>query len=76
VRREVQDGARSEDEALRRLERAACWGWTAMAPARPRLWVIDVGTRTLAMAQRVGHQVAPGVAPGCGSLVWTDGLKA
>jgi hypothetical protein len=37
--------------------------------------VIDVGTRTLAMAQRVVHQVAQVLAPGCVPLFLTDGLK-
>ena len=41
----------------------------------PLLVVIDVGTRTLAMAQRVVHQVAQVLAPGCLPLCLTDGLK-
>ena len=43
---EVKDGALSEDEALRRLERSPDWVWTAMDPESKRLLVIDVGTRT------------------------------
>jgi hypothetical protein len=39
------------------------------------LVVIDVGTRTLAMAQRVVHQVTQVLAPGCVPLFLTDGLK-
>ena len=37
--------------------------------------VVDVGTRTLAMAQRVVHQVTRVLAPGCVPLFLTDGLK-
>ena len=41
----------------------------------PLLVVIDVGTRTLAMAQRVVHQVAQVLAPGRLPLCLTDSLK-
>jgi hypothetical protein len=37
--------------------------------------VVDVGTRTLAMAQRVVHQVAQVLARDCVPLFLTDGLK-
>jgi hypothetical protein len=37
--------------------------------------VIDVGTRTVEMAQRVVHQVVQVLAPGCVPLFVTDGLK-
>jgi hypothetical protein len=37
--------------------------------------VVDVGGRTLAMAQRVVHQVSRVLAPGCVPLFLTDGLK-
>jgi hypothetical protein len=37
--------------------------------------VVDVGCRTLAMAQRVVHQVSRVLAPGCVPLFLTDGLK-
>jgi hypothetical protein len=39
------------------------------------LLVIDVGTRTLEMAQRVVHQVVQVLAPNCMLLCLTDGLK-
>jgi hypothetical protein len=39
------------------------------------LVVIDVGSRTLAMAQRVVHQVTQVLAPDCVPLFLTDGLK-
>jgi hypothetical protein len=39
------------------------------------LLAIDVGERTLAMAQRVVHQVTQVLAPGCVPLFLTDGFK-
>ena len=42
---------------------------------RNAVLVIDVGTRTLEMAQRVVHQVGQRLAPGCVPLCLTDGLK-
>jgi IS1 family transposase len=75
VLREVQSGEISDDEAVQRLEQSPYWVWTAMDPESKLLLVIDVGTRTLAMAQRVVHQVAQVLAPGCVPLFLTDGLK-
>jgi IS1 family transposase len=75
VLREVKDGDLSEDEAIRRLERSPYWVWTAMDPKSKLLVVVDVGSRTLAMAQRVVHQVTRVLAPGCVPLFLTDGLK-
>ena len=46
-----------------------------MAPETKLLLVIDVGTRTLAMAQRVLHQVARCLAPDCVPLFLSDGFK-
>jgi IS1 family transposase len=75
VLREVKSGALSEAEAIQRLERSPAWVWTAMDPDSKVLLVIDVGTRTLEMAQRVVHQVVQRLAPGCVPLCVTDGLK-
>ena len=75
VLREVKDGALSEREASERLERAPSWGWTAIAPERQRRLVLDVDPRTLAMAQRGGQHVIGRLAPDCGPLGVTDGLK-
>src|SRR2546422_1145419 len=75
VLRAVKDGDLSEDEAIRRLERSPYWVWTAMDPTSKLLVVVDVGRRTLAMAQRVVHQVTRVLAPGCVPLFLTDGLK-
>jgi hypothetical protein len=75
VLREVKTGEISKDEAIKRLERSPCWIWTAMDPQSKLLLVIDVGTRTLAMAQRMVHQVVQRLAPDCVPLCLTDGLK-
>src|SRR5262249_45795917 len=65
----------SEAEAVERLERSPQWVWVAMDPESKLLLSIDVGNRTLAMAQRVGHQVAQVLAPDCAPLVLTDGFR-
>ena len=44
-------------------------------PITKVLLTIDVGDRTLAMAQRVVHQVVQVLAPGCVPLFLTDGFK-
>jgi hypothetical protein len=75
ILRAVKDGDLSEDEAIRRLERSPYWVWTAMDPTSKLLVVVTVGGRTLAMAQRVVHQVTRVLAPGCVPLLLTDGLK-
>ena len=49
--------------------------WTALDPESKLLLVIDVGTRTLALAQHVVHQVGQVLAPGCVPLFLTDGFK-
>jgi hypothetical protein len=75
VLRALKAGEMSDDEAMKRLERSPCWVWTAMDPQSKLLLVIDVGARTLEMAQRVVHQVVERLAPGCVPLCLTDGLK-
>jgi len=65
----------SEAEAIERLERSPQWIWVAMDPESKLLLVIDVGNRTLAMAQRVVHQVAQVLAPDCAPLFLTDGFR-
>src|SRR5262249_12297141 len=54
----VKAGEVSAAEAIGRLERSPQWVWVAMDPESKRLLTIDVGDRTLAMAQRVVHHVA------------------
>src|SRR3989441_7311063 len=72
----VQAGEVSEAEAITRLSRSPHWVWVALDPVRKLLLTIDVGDRTLAMAQGMVHQVAQVLAPGCVPLFLTDGLKA
>jgi IS1 family transposase len=75
VLRDLKTGEISEDEAIKRLERSPSWVWTAMDPTSKLLVVVDVGSRTLAMAQRVVHQVTQVLARDCVPLCLTDGLK-
>jgi hypothetical protein len=75
VLRAVQDGELSQDEAIQRLERSPQWVWAAIDPESKLLLALDVGHRTLAMAQRLVHQVVQVVAPGCVPLLLTDGFK-
>jgi IS1 family transposase len=71
----VKAGEVSEEEAITRLSRSPQWVWTTIDPVTKLLLTIDVGERTLAMAQRVVHQVAQVLAPGCMPLFLTDGFK-
>ncbi len=75
VLRDLKTGAISDDEAIERLERSRYWVWTAMDPRSKLLVMVDIGSRTLAMAQRVVHQVIQVLAPHCVPLFLTDGLK-
>src|SRR5262249_31450912 len=71
----VQAGEASEAEALTRLSRSPHWVWAAFDPVTKLLLTIDVGDRTLAMAQGFVHQVVQMLAPGCVPLFLTDGVK-
>jgi len=62
-------------QALTRLSRSPHWVWMAMDPVTKLLLTIDIGDRTLAMAQRVVHQVVEVLAPGCAPLFLTDGFR-
>ena len=68
----VKDGEITEAKAIKRLSRSPQWVWTAMDPESKLLLAIDVGERTLAMAQGVVHRVAQVLAPGCVPLFLTD----
>jgi len=72
----VKDHEVSAADAIERLERSPQWVWVAMDPESKRLLTLEVGDRTLAMAQRVVHQVAQVLAPDCAPLFLTDGFKA
>src|SRR5262244_3761455 len=71
----VKDGAVSGAEAIERLERAPQWVWVAMDPESKLLRALDVGDRTLAMAQRFVHHVTQVLAPDCAPLFLTDGFR-
>jgi hypothetical protein len=76
LRSAVKDGEVSAAEAIARLERSPQWVWVALDPESTRLLGLDVGDRTLAMAQRLVHQVAQVLAPDCAPLCLTDGFRA
>ena len=65
----------SEAEAIQRLSRSPHWVWVSMDPVSKLLLTMDVGNRTLAMAQRVVHQVVQVLAPDGAPLFLTDGFK-
>src|SRR5439155_13110807 len=71
----VKDGEVSEAEAVKRLSRSPHWVWAAMDPESKLLLALNMGDRTLAMAQRVVHHVVQVLAPGCVPLFLTDGFK-
>src|SRR3989454_10649637 len=70
----VKAGEVSEAAAITRLSRAPHWVWAALDPVTKLLLTVEVGDRTLAMAQRVVHQVVQVLAPGCVPLFLTDGF--
>jgi transposase-like protein/IS1 family transposase len=65
----------SDAEASQRLSRSPHWVWAALEPVTKLLLTIEVGDRTLALAQRVVHQVTQTLAPGCAPLFLTDGFR-
>jgi IS1 family transposase len=71
----VKAGAVTESEAIKRLSRSPHWVWTAIDPVTKLLLAIDVGERTLAMAQGVVHQITQVLAPNCVPLFLTDGFR-
>jgi IS1 family transposase len=71
----VKDGEVSEAEAIQRLSRSPHWVWVAIDPVTKLLLTIEVGDRTLAMAQGFIHKVVQVLAPGCVPLFLTDGFR-
>jgi IS1 family transposase len=71
----VKAGEVSEAEAIERLERSPQWVWVAMDPESKLLLAIDVGNRSLGMAQRLVHHVTQVLAPDCVPLFLTDGFR-
>src|SRR5499427_4991179 len=72
----VKDGEVSAAEAIERLERSPRWVWVAMDPESKLLLALDVGPRTLAMAQHFVHHVVQLLAPDCAPLFLTAGFRA
>jgi len=71
----VKAGEVTETDAIARLERSPQWVWVAMDPESKLLLVLDVGDRTLAMAQCFVHHVTQVLAPDCAPLFLTDGFR-
>ena len=71
----LKEGTLSEEGAIARLSRSPHWVWAAIDPESKLLLTIEVGDRTLAMAQRMVHQVAQVLALDCAPLFLTDGFK-
>src|SRR2546428_235783 len=74
----VKAGQVSTAKAIERLERSPQWVWVAMDTESKLLLALDVGDRTLAMAQRVVHQVAQVLAPDLCPAVshrWVQGVS-
>jgi IS1 family transposase len=71
----VKDGQVTEDEAIKRLSRSPYWVWVAMEPVSKLILTVDLGERTLALAQRLVHRVTQVLAPDCTPLFLTDGFR-
>jgi IS1 family transposase len=71
----VKDGDITEAEAIKRLSRSPHWVWVAMDPVSKLILTVDVGERTLALAQRLVHQLTQVLAPDCAPLFLTDGFR-
>jgi IS1 family transposase len=71
----VKEGNVSAAEAIKRLSRSPYWVWVAMDPVCKLILAVDVGERTLALAQRLIHQVTQVLAPDCAPLFLTDGFR-
>jgi IS1 family transposase len=71
----VKEGEVPEAEAIERLSRSPYWVWVAMDPVCKLILTVDVGERTLALAQRLVHQITQVLAPDCAPLFLTDGFR-
>ena len=69
------NAGRSLFEAIERRSRSPHWVWTAIDPESKLRLSVQVGERTLAMAQVMLHQIAQLLAPGCVPLFLSDGAK-
>jgi hypothetical protein len=57
------------------LEGSRPWVWTAIDPVSKLLLAIEVGPRTVEMAQRIVHQIGSVLASGCVSAWFSGGFK-
>jgi transposase-like protein/IS1 family transposase len=71
----VKDGEVTEPQAIKRLSRSPHWVWVAMDPVCKLMLAVDVGERTLAMAQRLVHHVTCVLASDYAPLFLTDGFR-
>jgi IS1 family transposase len=71
----VKEGEVTEAEAITCLSRSPHWVWVAMDPVCKLILAVDVGDRTVAMAQRLVHQVTQVLVPACAPLFLTDGFR-
>jgi IS1 family transposase len=71
----VKTGEVSDVDAIQRLSRSPHWVWGAIDPVTRLLLALDVGDRTLEMAQRLVHQVVQVLAPDGVPLFLTDGFR-
>jgi transposase-like protein len=71
----VKDRDITKAEAVKRLSRSPHWVWVAMDPVSKLILAVDIGERTLALAQRLVHQLTQVLAPDCAPLFLTDGFR-
>jgi IS1 family transposase len=71
----IKDRGIAGDDAIKRLSRSSHWVWVAMDPVSKLILTVDAGERTLAMAQRLVHQVTQVLAPDCAPRFLTDGFQ-
>jgi IS1 family transposase len=75
VIRALNAGEISAATALKRLEGARPWVWTAIDPVSKLLLAIEAGPRTVERAQRVVHRVCQRLAPGCVPAWLSEGFQ-
>jgi|SRR5215813_10091871 len=68
-------GEGGKAEVLEPLARSPHWVWVALDPVSKLLLALDIGARSLAMAQCLVHHTVQVLAPGCIPLFLTDGFK-
>jgi IS1 family transposase len=73
--RAVKEGEITAAKAIKRLSRSPHWVWVAMEPVTKLVLTVDVGARTLTMAQCVVHHLVQVLAPDCMPLFLTDGFR-